>query len=59
MSLSTIREQVRAEVRGEQAKTQDSENLTNAERAALRAMRRRFVKTNTDGAKRGTFGWWV
>ena len=44
MSLSNLREQVRAQVRGEQPTSQTIKNLSPSERVAVRAMQRRMER---------------
>jgi hypothetical protein len=58
VSLSNLREQVRAQVRGEQTTVKSLKNLTPAERAAVRAMRSRAAKASKTGSFLPT-DWWV
>jgi hypothetical protein len=58
VSLSNLREQVRAQVRGEQTTVKSLKELTPAERAAVRAMRSRAGKASKTGSF-GPMGWWA
>ena len=58
MSLSNIREQVRAQVRGEEVSTKSLKELSSAERAAVLAMRRQAEKANKNVAF-GLESWWL
>jgi hypothetical protein len=59
MSLSTIREQVRAQMRGEKPTLESLKNLTESERSAVRAMQRRMANAATESDSSPTVSWWI
>lgn len=58
MNLSALREQVRAEVNGQQTSKNSTQELSAAERAAVRAMQRRIRRPGMDETNEPTQIWW-